>query len=103
MMRAAYGMRGGRMSNYVEDQEKRGRKTDAQTVRRVIRSFTPYKWKVVLVVFAILLTTGLGLVNPLMIKDIFDNAIGKRDLQKLIIDVLVMLVMPVITGLIGVG
>ena len=97
-----HGMRGSGMAAYLEDQKKRGRKTDAQTVRRVIQSFTPYKLQVVLVVLAILLTTGLGLVNPLMIARIFDDAIGKRDLHKLVLYVLIMLVTPVITGLIGV-
>jgi len=101
MMRA-HGMRGSRMSTYLEEQKKRGRQTDAQTVRRVIQSFAPYKWQVMLVVFAILLTTGLGLVNPLMIRDIFDNAIGKRNVQRLAIDVAIMVVTPVVTGLIGV-
>ncbi len=96
------GMQGSGMAAYLEDQKKRGRKTDAQTVRRVVQSFAPYKWQVVLVVFAILLTTGLGLVNPLMIARIFDDAIGKRDLQKLVLYVLIMLVTPVVTGLIGV-
>ena len=96
------GMQGSGMAAYLEDQKKRGRKTDAQTVRRVVQSFAPYKWQVVFVLLAILLTTSLGLVNPLMIARIFDDAIGKRDLQKLVLYVLIMLVTPVVTGLIGV-
>ena len=102
MMRS-HGMRGSRrMSAYVEDQKERGRKTDAHTLRRIMQSFVPYKVQIFLVVFAILLTTGLGLVNPLMIRDIFDNGISKRDLQRLAIDVAIMVVTPVVTGLIGV-
>ena len=56
-----------------------------------------------LVLVAILLTTVLGLVNPLMISFIFDDAIGKHNVKLLIIFVSIMFVMPVITGLIGVA
>src|ERR1700682_4559775 len=97
-----HGMGGG-MAAYVEEQKKRGRKTDARTLRRVAEAFRPYKFQVVLVLVAILLTTVLGLVNPLMIRFIFDDAIGKRNLNLLLILVGIMFIMPVITGIIGVG
>jgi ATP-binding cassette subfamily B protein len=98
-------MGGGRgsMATYLEEQKKRGRKTDARTMRRVAQSFTPYKFQVVLVLLAIILTTVLGLVNPLMIRYIFDDAIGKRNLNLLIIFVIIMFITPIVTGIIGVG
>jgi ATP-binding cassette subfamily B protein len=99
---AFHGMRGG-MSQYLEEQKKRGRKTDARTVRRVAQAFRPYKFQIILVLIAIILTTVLGLVNPFMIQFIFDDAIGKRNLHLLIILVSIMFVMPVVTGIIGVG
>src|SRR5438477_6112084 len=99
---AFHGMGGG-MASYVEEQKLRGRKTDARTVRRVAEAFSPYKFQIVLVVIAIILTTILGLVNPFMIQFIFDDAIGKRNLNLLIILVSIMFVMPIITGIIGVG
>lgn len=91
------------MADILEEQKKRGRKTDAHTVRRVAASFKPYKAQVVLVLIAIIFTTVLGLVNPLMIKLIFDDAIGKGNLNLLIIFVLIMAVTPIFTGIIGVG
>src|SRR5437660_10940800 len=99
---AFHGMRGG-MSGYLEDQKKRGRKTDSRTLRRVAAAFTPYKIQIVLVLIAILLTTVLGLVNPFMIQFIFDDAIGKGNEKLLIILVSIMIIMPIITGLTGVG
>ena len=98
-----YHMRGGGMSGYLEEQKKRGRKTDARTVRRVAAAFKPYKAQVVLVFIAIILTTVLGLINPLLIKLIFDDAIGKGNLNLLIIFVIIMTVTPIVTGIIGVG
>jgi ATP-binding cassette subfamily B protein len=94
---------GGGLSGYLEEQKKRGRKTDARTMRRVAAAFGPYKFQVVLVLFAILLTTVLGLVNPFMIQFIFDDAIGKRNATLLVIFVGIMFVIPIVTGIIGVG
>ena len=91
---AFHGMGGGGMAAYLEEQKKRGRKTDSRTLRRVAQSFSPYKVQVVMVLIAILLTTVLGLVNPLLIQRIFDDAIGKRNLNLLIIFVLIMFITP---------
>lgn len=99
---AFHGMRGG-MESYLEEQRKRGRKTDARTVRRVAAAFAPYKFQIVLVLLAILCTTTLGLVNPLLIQRIFDDAIGKRNSTLLIIYVSIMFITPIVSGIIGVG
>jgi ATP-binding cassette subfamily B protein len=98
-----HGMHGGGMAAYLEDQKRRGRTTDSRTLRRAARSFAPYKTQVALVLGAILFTTVLGLVNPLMISFIFDDAIGKGNTSLLFILVGVMFVMPMMTGLVGVG
>jgi len=99
---AFHGMSGG-MSAYLEEQKKRGRKTDSNTLKRVAKAFSPYKIQIIIVLFAIILTTVLGLVNPFMIQFIFNDAIGKRNEKLLIILVSIMIIMPIITGLIGVG
>ena len=99
---AFHAMRGG-LEDYADELKKRGRKTDIRTMRRVAQAFSTYKIQVILVLIAILLTTVLGLVNPLLIRYVFDDAIGKRNLNLLIILVSIMVVMPVITGIIGVG
>jgi len=92
-----------RMANYVEEQKKSGRKTDIHTVRRVVQAFKPYKSRVLLVLIAIILTTLLGLVNPLLIQRVFDDAILKRNLNLLYIYVSIMFVTPIVSGFIGVG
>ena len=88
---AFHGMGGG-MSAYLEEQKKRGRKTDSNTLKRVAKAFSPYKIQIVLVLIAILLTTVLGLVNPFMIQFIFDDAIGKGNAKLLIILVSIMII-----------
>jgi ATP-binding cassette subfamily B protein len=91
------------MANYLEEQKKNGRKTDVHTVKRVVQAFKPYKFRVLLVLIAIILTTLLGLVNPLLIQRVFDDAILKRDLHLLYIYVAIMFVTPIVSGFIGVG
>jgi ATP-binding cassette subfamily B protein len=102
---AFHGMRGGAtsMASYAEEQKKRGRKTDARTVQRVAQAFSPYKWQIVLVLIAIVLTTLLGLINPLLIQQIFDKAINGRNATLLIIFVSIMIITPIVSGIIGVG
>ncbi|QBD80901.1 ABC transporter ATP-binding protein [Ktedonosporobacter rubrisoli] len=106
---AAYGIRGGggsrgrKLATLAEEQKNSGRKADMQTVRRVAAAFTPYKLQIVLVLLAILLTTTLGLINPLLIARIFDDAIAKHNQNLLIIYVIIMFVTPVVSGIIGVG
>jgi ATP-binding cassette, subfamily B, bacterial len=90
------------MATYLEEQKRRGRKTDSRTVRRVAAAFAPYKFQVLMVLVAILLTTGLGLVNPFMIQRIVDDAIGRKHLYLLVLYVTIMIVTPVVSGLIGV-
>src|SRR4249920_4029210 len=86
----------------------------AKTVRRVIATFKPYRRKVAWVGLAIVVTAGLGVVNPLLIKWIFDNGLfgdppGSCDglpcpqLDLVYIGVALMIAIPIITGVIGVG
>jgi hypothetical protein len=51
------------------------RSVDRATVRRVIGTFKPYKGKVGLVGLMIGITSGLGVINPLMIVLVFDKAL----------------------------
>ena len=99
-----HGMGGG-MAAYAEEQKRRGRKTDARTVKRVVAAFRPYTLQVILVAIAILLTTVLGLVNPLLIKLVFDDITGTGSNRErlLIFYVALMVITPIVTGIIGVG
>jgi len=84
------------------------------TVRRVISTFRPYRRKVGLVALAIVITSGLGVVNPLLIKWIFDNGLfghppGSCGLQAcpqmdvVYTGVALMVAIPIVTGVIGIG
>ncbi len=95
------GRRGGMSAGFL--MEKPSRPVTPGTVRRVVSYFAPYRMQVALVLVAILVIALLGIVNPILLKLIIDGAILHHDLGKLTLYVGLMIVIPVVTGLIGVG
>ena len=93
------------------DEEQRP--VDRATVRRVVDTFRPYKRTVGLVAIAIVLTSGLGVINPLLIAEVFNNALfgdqgscaGEAcpNLPLLYRLVALMIAVPVVTSVIGIG
>ncbi len=81
-----------------------------RTVRRVVASFKPYRNKVIVVGGLIVVTSALGVINPLLIKVIFDTALfphsGQRilppHLHRLYWLVGLMVAIPVLSGLLGI-
>lgn len=77
------------------------------TVRRVARTFRPYRRRVLVVGLAIVVTSALGVVNPLLIKVIFDTALfcgqGCPNIPRLEFLVGLMIAIPVVSGTIGIG
>jgi ATP-binding cassette, subfamily B, bacterial len=78
--------------------ERRGR-----TIRRIAAFFRPYRGQVAVVTAAILLTSGLGLINPILLKLLIDDAIPHLDWGRLNLYVGLMILVPIVSGLIGVG
>ena len=69
-------------------------------------TFRPYRGSVSLVAFLILATSALGLVNPLLIRVVFNDVIlaggqPSARLRLLVIVVAVMVATPIVTGLLG--
>jgi ATP-binding cassette subfamily B protein len=90
---------GGPMPDFVPvPKERRG-----QTIRRILVFFRPYRPQVAVVLVAILLTSFIGLINPYLLKLLIDVAIPQRDLQLLTLYVGLMIILPIVSGLIGVG
>src|SRR5688500_7069032 len=78
--------------------ERRG-----HTLRRIVAFFRPYKGQVAVVLVAILFTSLIGLVNPILLKLLIDIAIPEQDWVLLNVFVGLMIVLPIVSGLIGVG
>jgi ATP-binding cassette subfamily B protein len=75
----------------------------ARTLRRIVAFFEPYRLQVLIVLGAILTTSLLGLINPLLLGLLIDQVIVGEDYAKLNLYVGLMIILPIITGLIGVG
>jgi ATP-binding cassette subfamily B protein len=72
-------------------------------VRRIVAFFQPYRAKVGVVLVAIVVTSVLGLINPILLKLLIDDALPHRDWFRLNLYVGLMIVVPIVSGLIGVG
>jgi ATP-binding cassette subfamily B protein len=78
--------------------ERRGR-----TIGRIVAFFRPYRFQVAVVLVAILATSLVGLVNPILLKLLIDIALPHRDFFLLNVFVGLMIVLPIVSGLIGLG
>ncbi|MEP7360938.1 MAG: ABC transporter ATP-binding protein [Chloroflexota bacterium] len=78
--------------------ERRG-----QTIRRIAGFFRPYRFRVAAVLATIVVTSLLGLINPYLLKLLIDEALPQRDFGLLNLFVGLMIAVPIISGLIGVG
>jgi ATP-binding cassette, subfamily B, bacterial len=75
------------------------------TARRVIPLFRPYRGRVVIVVGLIVVTSTIGIINPLLIQTVFNKALfvpGGPKLDLLYILVAIMAVVPIVNGAIGI-
>ena len=86
---------------------------ERHTVRRVVAAFKPYKRKVSFVAGIIVITGTLGIVNPLLQKAVFDNALfgspqnpqcgtGCPNMHLLIFYVILMVLIPMVSGSLGI-
>jgi ATP-binding cassette subfamily B protein len=103
MMMYGAGGGGGRGRFMRAGAEMPERKADMRTVRRVVQAFRPYRREVAVVLVAILLVAALGIVNPYMLKYSISIGFGQRNFRLLSVFVAVMMIIPIFTGLIGVG
>jgi ATP-binding cassette subfamily B protein len=78
--------------------ERRGR-----TLRQIVEFFRPYRLRVGVVTIAILFTSGLGIINPILLKLLIDDAIPNLDFERLNLYVALMIAVPIVSGLIGLG
>ena len=87
--------------NYGDLKEKP--KTPSASLRRLISYFTPYWGYLLLVILSIAAGALLGLIPPLLIRSLIDQAIPGRQVALLNLLVAGMVAVPLVSGLIGVA
>src|SRR2546426_6936456 len=71
-------------------------------LRRVMGYAWPYRWLIAGMLLAILASTGLGLLRPLILRDLIDRPLPNRFFPRLNLLALALIAIPAVSGLIGV-
>ncbi len=82
------------------DQDK-GKGVTWPLVKRVLGYARPYWTKIGITLVTILITTGLGLLTPLIFRDLIDNALPKGDVQRLNVLAVGLVLIPIVVSLVG--
>jgi ATP-binding cassette, subfamily B, bacterial len=94
----------GRVMRTAEQQPGKVRQGQAgATARRVAGFFRPYRLKVLVVLFTIVVTSLLGLINPFLLQQLIDVALPQQNWLLLNVFVALMIITPIVSGLIGIG
>ncbi len=101
-------MRGGGMRGGMGDpgfgrltEEARNRPFPRDTFRRVIRLYADYKWVLAIVGALVLITSALGVVTPLLIQRVIDDALPQQDMNLLLWLIGGMVVVAGISGILN--
>lgn len=71
------------------------------SIRRVLHYARPYRRQIVFLLVTILITTALGLAQPLIFRDLIDNTLPGNDLSRLNLMAGALVIAPLMNGLIG--
>lgn len=96
-------MHSGGWWRFIEYDEKDKSRISLPLMRRVAVFARPYAVQLGGLLVAIFTSSLIGLVPPLIYRGIIDDALGKRNMQLLILLSLGLVAIPLLDGLIGVG
>jgi ATP-binding cassette subfamily B protein len=71
-------------------------------IKRVLGYARPYRRKIILMLITILLTTGLGLLTPLIFRDLIDHTLPSGDTARLNLLAVGLVLIPLVSGAINV-
>ena len=91
-------MRGGGWFRYMHGVDNAKPNVTRQLLLRVLAYAKPYRPQIAGMLLTILLTTGLGLLNPLIFREIIDGALADKDMDKLHILALGLVAIPIVSG-----
>ena len=104
MTRRGGGGGGGFWGGGAEPDLTRRPGSEGRTLRRIAGFFRPYRGRLAFIAVLILLTVGIGVINPILLGLAIDNLVpgGEQDLGLLFLQCGLMIVLPIITSAIGV-
>ena len=93
---------GGWFSYLTHDDQKEQPAITRELLEKVWRFAKPYWFQVCALLVTILIISGIGLISPLLYRDLIDVAIPDRDFSRINLLALGMIGIPIINGIIGV-
>ena len=95
---------------YPDDNERKDTKITWALVRRVLAYANPYRTRIVIVLVLILIQSGLGLLTPLIVRDLLDHTLNQASIaadvaaaaSRLNLLALGLVLIPVISSAVGI-
>ena len=92
---------GGGWFTYMRSGDQKPKMT-RELLLRVLAYARPYWNQIIGMLVTILLSTGISLVSPLIFRTMIDQVLPQKDLSRLLILAIALLLLPIISGLVGV-
>ena len=67
-------------------------------IKRVMDYAKPYRKHIIFMLFIILVSTGISLISPLIMRDLIDKTLPEKNLQRLVLLTIALLMIPVLNG-----
>lgn len=83
--------------NFIQSSGERPKVTRT-LVKRILGYARPYRRQLILMLVLILLSTGLGLITPLILRDLIDKTLPEKNLNRLLLLTLALILIPVVNG-----
>lgn len=87
---------------YVRSGDEKPKKVTRELLLRVLAYARPYWGRIAGMLGTILLSTGLGLISPLIFRHLIDTALPNKDLNQLTMLSLALLFVPLLSGAMGI-
>jgi ATP-binding cassette subfamily B protein len=94
-------MHGSGWHSFIKSGDEKPKVTWA-LLKRVLGYSVAYRWQIIAMLVLILVSSGLSLVTPLIVRDLIDRTIPAKDVQRLIWLSLALLAVPALKGVISV-
>jgi ATP-binding cassette subfamily B protein len=90
-------MHRGGWRNYLSSTDEKPKVT-WHLLKRVLSYSIPYRWQIMGMLALILAATGLGLLVPMILRDLIDKTIPTKNLNRLVLLAIALLLIPALTG-----
>jgi ATP-binding cassette, subfamily B, bacterial len=97
MMRGGIGGLGNRLSSAINAADEKPKVTWG-LLKRVLGYSRPYVWLIFWMLVMTLVTAGLSLLTPLILRNLIDTTLPGKDLTRLVLLAIAMLAIPLLTG-----